>query len=475
MGKIKEIRKLYKEVISEISKSEENWVDFLNCSSWNFKYNFDDQVLIYAQKPNAMACASIDEWNKKLKRWVNKGTTPIYVLDKNPFSQYPFRFVFDVSDTHDYNNNELKLWTVKKEYEKDIIEDLVANFGDIEQTDTFSSAMNSITYNMVIDNIEDYVEDIIKNKANSKLEEFSEDEIRAIVIPTVWASVNYVIMNRCGINAKQEIDIQEFQYIKYFDKQEILTTLGSSVSDIAETGLRQISRTIATLQKNENFKNRTIAKINEEIYSKDNNKIRGGIENDRENRIHETRRLLYAEPNNGERKDSSREIFSNEVQLSNEAQKLRTNESYNEPKIDETFNRDTRTGEQESRKNDRRYEETRWSNRGNEESSSDEVGRTNEQLQNDSGGDSGKRDNLHLKNEENQIQTLQVEAEDAPTFSFSQEMIDSVLQDGSNFQEGKMRIYNQFMQSFSSKENIEFLKQEYGIGGSSSTSAGMRN
>ena len=100
MGKIKETQKLYKEVINEISKNEENWQSFLDSSSWNFKYDFDDQILIYAQRPDAKACATMEEWNKKLKRWINSGTKPIYIFDKNPYSEYPFKLVFDLSDTH---------------------------------------------------------------------------------------------------------------------------------------------------------------------------------------------------------------------------------------------------------------------------------------------------------------------------------------------------------------------------------------
>ena len=118
MGKIKETRQLYKEVINEISQSEENWQRFLDSSSWNFKYDFDDQILIYAQRPDAKACATMEEWNKKLKRWVNSGTKPIYIFDKNPYSQYPFKLVFDLSDTHNYNNTEYKLWSIKEEYKQ---------------------------------------------------------------------------------------------------------------------------------------------------------------------------------------------------------------------------------------------------------------------------------------------------------------------------------------------------------------------
>lgn len=603
MGKIKETRQLYKEVINEISQSEENWQRFLDSSSWNFKYDFDDQILIYAQRPDAKACATMEEWNKKLKRWVNSGTKPIYIFDKNPYSQYPFKLVFDLSDTHNYNNTEYKLWSIKEEYEQDIIESLEANFGDIDSKESLAQAIINASYNMVVDNMEDYLTSIINHKANSMFENMTDEEIKSIFMTTTWASVSYMMMTRCGINAREEIQTQEFTFIKYFNNQEVLTTLGASVSDIAEMGLREIARTVASLQKSEKLKNRTIENIDKEIYSKDNEKIKGGIEDGRENRIHETGRVLYAKSSDEERENTSREIFSNEIQLSKESQEPRIDNFSNEPKIDGTFNTNTGTSKTESREPSRANEEPGWSNRGTKSQRPDEMGWTSKQLQDDSRGDSSERTNLHLeeniskrriltkeemetdkdflqdkytsallsniqnlsvtKNEikefykthldinerveyikqvfndayteividdvrlgyktyenvlhlwkdnylnrtaevyykwetvaeyieglilvnefndlhkpvlsySDQMQILQVEAENAPTFSFTQEIIDYALQGGGNVQESKMRIYNQFENSLSTEENIKFLKHEYGWGGSSSIHIGTR-
>ncbi len=603
MGKIKETRQLYKEVINEISQSEENWQRFLDSSSWNFKYNFDDQILIYSQRPDAKACATMEEWNKKLKRWVNSGTKPIYIFDKNPYSQYPFKLVFDLSDTHNYNNTEYKLWSIKEEYEQDIIESLEANFGDIDSKESLAQAIINASYNMVVDNMEDYLTSIINHKANSMLENMTDEEIKSIFMTTTWASVSYMIMTRCGINAREEIQTQEFTFIKYFNNQELLTTLGASVSDIAEMGLREIARTVASLQKSEKLRNRTIENIDKEIYSKDNEKIKGGIEDGRENKLHETGRILYAKSSDEERENTSREIFSNEIQLSKESQEPRIDNFSNEPKIDRTSNTNTGTSKTESREPSRANEEPGWSNRGTKSQRPNEMGGTSKQLQDDSRGDSSERTNLHLeentykrriltkeemktdkdflqdkytsallsniqnlsvtKNEikefykthlginerveyikqvfndayteividdvrlgyktyenvlhlwkdnylnrtaevyykweivaeyieglilvnefndlhkpvlsySDQMQILQVEAENAPTFSFTQEIIDYALQGGGNVQESKMRIYNQFENSLSTEENIKFLKNEYGWGGSSSIHIGTR-
>ena len=592
MGKIKETRQLYKEVLNEISKSAENWTNFLDSSSWNFKYDFDDQILIYAQRP---------EWNKKLKRWVNSGTKPIYIFEKSPHSDYPFKLVFDLSDTHNYNNTEYKLWSIKEDYEEDIIDSLEANFGDISSKETLSQAIIQASYNMVVDNIEDYLTSVINHKSNSMLQNISDEEIKGILITTAWASVSYMMMTRCGINAREQIQEQDFSYIKYFNTPEVLTILGASVSDIGEMGLREIAKTVSILQKKENLKNRTFAKKENELYSKDNKNIEGGIEDGRENRIHETGRLLHAEPNNEERSNTTREVLSNEIQLSEESQEPRVDHISNGTEIDRTFDRDTGTSNEKSREDSGRHEETRGDNGRIESPRPNEMGGTYEQYQVDSRGDSGERVDLQLeesisqrrtlskkeietnrdflkdeytsallsntqnlkvsKNDikefykthsniderteyikqafndayteivvndirlgyktyenvlhlwkdsytnrtaevyynwdtvaeyiegliminefndlhkplpsyDDQMQLLQVEAANAPTFSFTQEIIDYALQDGGNVHQSKMRIYNQFENSLSSQENIKFLKNEYGWGGSSSIHIG---
>ncbi len=398
MGKITETRQLYKEVINELSQSAENWRKFLDSSSWNFKYDFDDQILIYAQRPDARACATMQEWNKKVvpHRWVNSGAKPIYVFDKNPYSEYPFKLVFDLSDTNNYNNTKYKLWSIKQEYEEDIIESLEANFGDIGSKENLSQAIISASYNMVVDNIEDYLTSIIDNKANSMLETISDEEIKTMLITTTWASVSYMMMTRCGINAKDQIQEQELSYIKYFNNQEVITTLGASVSDIAEMGLREIARTVANLQKSEKLKNRTIEKFDKEMYSNDNEKIKGGKEDGRENRVHETRGLLHAQPSNGEREDTNRKIRSDEIQLSKESQKPRVDNISNEQGISTTLGTSTETNEPESGRISRDDEETTRNNRRIESQRPNDMGGTHEQHQSDSRGDGSERNNLHL-------------------------------------------------------------------------------
>lgn len=458
MGKITETRQLYKEVINELSQSAENWRKFLDSSSWNFKYDFDDQILIYAQRPDARACATMQEWNKKVvpHRWVNSGAKPIYVFDKNPYSEYPFKLVFDLSDTNNYNNTKYKLWSIKQEYEEDIIESLEANFGDIGSKENLSQAIISVSYNMVVDNIEDYFTSIIKNKKNSMLETISDDEIKTMLITTTWASVSYMMMTRCGINAKEQIQEQELSYIKYFNNQEVITTLGASVSDIAELGLREIARTVANLQKSEKLKNRTIEKFDKEMYSNDNEKIKGGKEDGRENRVHETRGLLHAQPSNGEREDTNREIRSDEIQLSKESQKPRVDNISNEQETSTTLDTSTGTSEPESGRIGRDDEETTRDNRRIESQRPNDMGRIHEQHQSDSRGDSSERNNLHLG-----IYSRD-SSKDCP-YVVTDAKVNQILTNAPHLRVSNSEIRQYFENENDKNKRAEFLKSSFNI------------
>lgn len=458
MGKITETRQLYKEVINELSQSTENWRKFLDSSSWNFKYDFDDQILIYAQRPDARACATMQEWNKKVvpHRWVNSGAKPIYVFDKNPYSEYPFKLVFDLSDTNNYNNTKYKLWSIKQEYEEDIIESLEANFGDIGSKENLSQAIISASYNMVVDNIEDYFTSIIKNKKNSMLETVSDDEIKTMLITTTWASVSYMMMTRCGINAKEQIQEQELSYIKYFNNQEVITTLGASVSDIAEMGLREIARTVANLQKSEKLKNRTIEKFDKEMYSNDNEKIKGGKEDGRENRVHETRGLLYAQPSNGEREDTSRKIRSDEIQLSKESQKPRVDNISNEQETSTTLDTSTGTSEPESGRIGRDDEETTRNNRRIESQRPNDMGRIHEQHQSDSRGDGSERNNLHLG-----IYSRD-SSKDCP-YVVTDAKVNQILTNAPHLRVSNSEIRQYFENENDKNKRAEFLKSSFNI------------
>ena len=197
MGRITETRKLYKETLYEITKTEENWLSFLDSSSWNFKYDFADQILIYAQRPDATACADIATWNNKVRRWVNKNANGIFIFDNDENSKYPFKLVFDVSDTHNYKGTPYKLWSVEEKYKQDIIETLDTTFGAESENSELSTSITLNAYNMVTDNIQDYMSSIKKYIKETQFEQYTDDELYSLFVPCIWASVSYMMMTIC--------------------------------------------------------------------------------------------------------------------------------------------------------------------------------------------------------------------------------------------------------------------------------------
>ena len=473
MGKIVEIRELYNEKINDITKSEDNWLSFLKTASWNFKYSFNDQILIYAQRPNATACADMATWNNKVHRWVNKGADYIFVFSKDENSKYPFELVFDVADTHNYRNTPYKLWDVKPEYETEIIESLEAKFGEVRENNNLVDTIMATTNNMVVDNIQDYMTSITKYKQGTMIENLSDEEITPLVYQTVFSSVAYMILNRCGINPEDYIAKSEFSYINKFDNSNLTVLLGTAISDISEMGLREIAKTVINLQKEEKNQNRTFVNNQKEEYSNSKENIKGGNEYDR-NRIQESRGLQYAQPNNDTRETTNREIRTNEATLSKEQQERGIHNTTNELQTSRTFEGNTRKSNEDDKTNSRENGETRGYNRGIESKRPNDLDKNDEQLQVDSRRTDNERTNLQLEilTEEEQKQNI-AEAENASVFSFTQEMIDSVLQEGSHIQDGKFRIYEQFSKSLSSSENAEFLKNEYGLGGRSADHNGI--
>ncbi len=467
MGKIIEVRELYNDTIKAVTESEDKWLSFLKTASWNFKYDFNDKILIYAQRPNATACAEINEWNEKVHRWVNKGANYIFVFSKNENSKYPFRFVFDVADTHNYKNTPYKLWEIKPDYESKIIESLEAKFGEIVKESDFGQAIIAITNNMVMDTIQDYMATIIKYKKETTLEKLSDSEIESVIYQTIFSSVSYMILSRCGINPDKYLSKKEFTQINKFNSSNLTILLGNAISDIAEMGLREIAKTVINLQKEEKNKNHTFVKSQKEGYSNNEEKIEGGNEDD-EDRIHESRGLQHSEHNNGTGELTNREIRKNEITLFEGEQQRRVYNTINEQEVSQTLSRNTRNGNKDDKSNSRENGETRGNNRGTKSTRPNEMDRTNEQLQADGRGTSNEGIDLHLElpTEEEQKQSI-AEAENASVFSFEQEVIDTILQSGSGVVDGKFRIYEQFSKSLSSEENVKFLKNEYGIGGSS--------
>ena len=478
------INEMASETLKEITQNGESWIKFLNTASNNYKYSFNEQVLIYAQKPNATACADIETWNKRLKRWVNKGAKGIALLSIEN-GRSVLRHVFDISDTHSGINQELKLWKVKPSYENGLIETLENSFGNLEIKDTLAEAIYSSSFNLVEDNFQDYLVDLKEVVENSSLQRLNDEELESIFKELLINSISYMTMKRCGIEPMEHFKFSNFELIKQFDSKRVVSRLGAATSDIAEQELREIYSSVINFEKNNKLLNRTFdnnKKINYHNNKEKNNEGRNDY--DRANiqtngRLSNTTSSIATNQEN-----ATREIFKNEGEISKRTQKRIIRGINARWQNGRTFRRNRGNSSKKIETTNQTISRESSNKRRNEESSSNGLGTGNELNKKSSRRNDNIRANLQLNlfedtyvppikelpNIETQINNIQTlaEVENTPAFSFTQEMIDKTLINGSNFSHGKYRIYEQFKRSLSSKENIKFLKYEYGIGGSSS-------
>ena len=476
-NKMQLITELSNNVTKEITNTPENWLSFLDTASNNYKYSFNEQILIYAQRPDATVCTDIDTWNKRLHRWIKKGSKGIALITNDNGVQ-GLRHVFDISDTYDKFNRNVYVWQVEDDMQNEIIETLENRFGDLENKDNLAdSIINSVT-NLVEDNFQDYYSDFTSIVNNSYLEELDELNLELYFKNMMKNSISYMVLKRCGIDPKEYFDVEDFRNIVNFNTTEVISRLGIATSDIAEVELHEIYTTVLDLKKEKNKSHTFVNNKNEEYHEiKENeNQIERGNENERTNNIPPRGRLSDTRPSNARTGEiSTRNIRKDEGEIYQRKQEGTLHRTNDEGNINTTSSGNREISIEQNGTNNQTIGETKQSGRTNESSRTNDLGGVHEQLQESSTRDSNAGVNLQLnlftnnRTEEQQKELINdLEAEQSSVFSFTQEMIDNALTEGSHFEDGKFRIYKQFMQSMSSEENIKFLKYEYGIGGASS-------
>lgn len=263
-GKYEYITGIYNDKIQKVTASFEDWKAFLKTASNNYKYNFGEQLLIYAQKPEATACAEIGFWNEKMQRWVNRGASGIALFDYASGKQR-LRYVFDVSDTNSFYGYEVPRWEVKERYHSEISEALSNAFGEVADGG-LESVIDDTARNLVEDNALDYISVLEEVKAGSFLEELDSENISVIFKDALSSSIGYMMMKRCGLDADSFYDFEDFKAIFNFNTHEVVVQLGNALNDISEMGIREIESTVKNLQKNERKRNRTFVKEKEIDY-----------------------------------------------------------------------------------------------------------------------------------------------------------------------------------------------------------------
>ena len=584
------ISELYNRTCKTVVSNPQNWQAFLASACRNYKLRYDEQLLVYAQRPDATAVLEIEQWNKIFGRWVNRGARGIAVFADENRSRQRLTHYFDISDTHESRySRTVPIWDMRQEYEADVIETLESTFGEIENKSSLAEAIMGAARNAAEDNIPDYLQDLYYATEGSSFEEVEEDIVAFIYKNVVTNSVAYMMMSRLGVDTDGYFELDDFRDVTNFNTQETLNALGFATSDIAEMGLTEISKTITAL----NRQNRIIVGQDRNEYNKVENNDERSLDNERTD-LHDGGRLQPSEPETSTAAGSDvGQIRSDEERVSEGTSQSPLLQSPDEGRTDTALGGSGTESQQDGGNNPEPDGTERGSDRTDESGGYDEMGSSDElpsqlgtgnresgsdirleyydrthedkslpffgrdevineilrttpylsasleeikdyyernpdnkdrteyiksifnndytELTLEDGrtvGDKTFENVLHLWEGKYDSRTAQsfydwaviarhfeamrllgelsdsikplpsmdgqmtfildgrAEEKKTSAFVFSQEIIDAVLANGSGFSEGKMRIYEQFEKSLSAKENADFLKKEYGWGGS---------
>ena len=472
------ITELYRRTGVAVAKNPQAWQGFLSSACRNYKCRFDEQLLIYAQRPDAVAVAKLETWNRQFKRWVNKDSKGIAVFDPKG-RRNTLKYYFDVSDTHEgyYGSRPVPIWQMDERYEQAVMERLSDRFGDVESTD-LASALMETAKNAVEDNLQDYFSQLKDCTKDSFLEELDDFNIEVIYRRLAANSVAFMLISRCGLDTNEFFDREDFADIVNFNTPATINAIGVATSDIAEMALREISQSIRNVQMAEKDQNRTFAQRTQAQYDKDRQQPERSEYNER-NHLQQTGGLSYSRPNITDRaRASAWQVRFDAQGLSGEAQASDLSQSADIGQAERASARGRADSTPEVGASDEAALSRAGRDRGTERESTDAVGRTDEQHPQPSGRSDTDRTDLqvsvakedevrvNLPTVDEQIEMIaKAEDEKASAFAISKEDIDSVLQKGSGVADGKYRIYRQFQKGVDRQKNIEFLKNEYGTGG----------
>ena len=472
------ITELYRRTGIAVAKNPQAWQGFLSSACRNYKCRFDEQLLIYAQRPDAVAVAKLETWNRQFKRWVNKDSKGIAVFDPKG-RRNTLKYYFDVSDTHEgyYGSRPVPIWQMDERYEQAVMERLSDRFGDVESTD-LASALMETAKNAVEDNLQDYFSQLKDCTKDSFLEELDDFNIEVIYRRLATNSVAFMLISRCGLDTNEFFDREDFADIVNFNTPATINAIGVATSDIAEMALREISQSIRNVQMAEKDQNRTFAQRTQAQYDKGRQQPERSEYNE-QNHLQQTGGLSYSRPNITDRaRASAWQVRFDAQGLSGEAQASDLSQPADIGQAERASARGRADSTPEVGASDEAALSRAGRDRGTERESTDAVGRTDEQHPQPSGGSDTDRTDLqvsvakedevrvNLPTVDEQIEMIaKAEDENASAFTISKEDIDSVLQKGSGVADGKYRIYRQFQKGEDRQKNIEFLKNEYGTGG----------
>ena len=253
------ITELYRRTGVSVAKNPQAWQGFLSSACRNYKCRFDEQLLIYAQRPDALAVAELGTWNRLFKRWVNKDSKSIAVFDTKG-RRNTLKYYFDISDTHEgyYGSRPVPIWQMNERYEQTVMELLSDRFGDFASID-LGEALIQTAENAVEDNLPDYLSQLKDAVKDSFLEELDEFNIEVTYRRLAAKSVAFMLISRCGLDTDAYFEPEDFADITNFNTPNTINAIGIATSDISEMALREISSAIRSVQIEAREQNHTVA------------------------------------------------------------------------------------------------------------------------------------------------------------------------------------------------------------------------
>ena len=386
------ISELYDRTCASVSENPLNWQGLLRTASYNFRLRFDEQLLLYAQRPDATAVLPIERWNGSFGRWVNRGAKGIAVFEDENRQRQRLTHYFDISDTHGSRYaRPVPLWQMKLEYESDVAETLENTFGEADDNSTLESIIEGCVGNAVDDNIADYLADLQSLQEGSVAQSLLPDAARDIYTQLVKQSVAYMITVRLGLDTSR-YSAESFMNIGYFNTPEMINAVGFATSDIAEMGLTEIARTINALEK----QNRIIAAENHSDYNRNENNERSN-DNGR-NHLFDGGRLQSSEPENaGAAERESGQMGADEAVLSERPSQNPVLQSADQRNADAALGGGSTESDRDGGNARQADGAERGSDRGTESDRYDEVGSPDEQSEELGAGSGESGSNIRLE------------------------------------------------------------------------------
>ena len=506
MAHLDEIRGLAEYHATRISSSPRDWMNYLDTAARLYRYPFMDQLLIHAQRPKATACASLELWNEKMLRWVNRGAKGIALLDET-MQKTRLRYVFDIQDTHKVKGGRTPyLWQLQEKQQEALLNHLEEVYGlEVKDTGSLSDALMATAKYMVEENLDEYLDGLTYVTEGTYLEELEEDTIRSEFRSLLTDSIYYTLASRCGLDPLERQEEMDFVHITDYNSLSVLTFIGNATSMASESVLVDIGRFVHRISLEEMKKG--IENSEEKNYNEFNTLIRKSKENN--NRIIENeysqenqggneygtdissqRGLSVSEPDNPGDRGTDREIRNAAKDISEGTQEQPVSEPVTDRETEQPSggNRENSTEEIGSTDGETVGEESGTVERGE----SDGVDSTYEQSDGNSGREHLDGIGIQLIEDTSEDQLSKAEEEIASALSLPEfpsvneqkreienriaalyageiaipsEVVDEVLRTGGNRSKSQLRIIYNFMSEQTPEEYTEFVKREYGTGG----------